>query len=140
MRSARPVYVSILSLLIIIFSTSTAVHGNVVVLPTTSAHADDEYSDEYDVKARVVRISFISGEVNLKRNGNTDWERVQLNFPLVEGDTLATTDRSRVEIQIDARNFVRIGPNSILRMVTLRDEGVALSLVEGTATIRLARF
>ena len=140
MRSARPVYVSILSLLIIIFSTSTAVHGNVVVLPTTSAHADDEYSDEYDVKARVVRISFISGEVNLKRNGNTDWERVQLNFPLVEGDTLATTDRSRVEIQIDARNFVRIGPNSILRMVTLRDEGVALSLVEGTASIRLARF
>jgi hypothetical protein len=100
--------------------------------------ADD--GDEYDVKARVVRISLITGDVNLKRSGNTDWERVRLNFALVEGDTIATDRDSRVEIQIDARNFVRLGSNSVLKIVTLRDEGVALSVVEGTASVRLAKF
>ena len=101
---------------------------------------DDDETDDYDVKARVVRISLISGEVNLKRVGNTDWERVRLNFPLVEGDTVATDAESRLEIQIDARNFVRLGPTSALKILTLRDEGIALGVFEGTAVIRLARF
>ena len=107
---------------------------------TARADDDDDADDDYDVKARVVRISLIGGEVNLKRNGNQDWEPARLNYPLVEGDIVATDKESRLEIQIDARNFVRLAANSTLRIVTLRDEGIALSVVEGTATIRLAKF
>jgi FecR protein len=107
---------------------------------TARADDDDDADDDYDVKARVVRISLIGGEVTLKRNGNEDWEPLRLNYPLVEGDTVATNNDSRLEIQIDARNFVRLAENSTLRIVTLRDEGIALSLVEGTAAVRLAKF
>lgn len=35
---------------------------------------------------------------------------------------------------------MRLESNSVLRIVTLRDEGVALSVVEGTASVRLAKF
>ena len=35
---------------------------------------------------------------------------------------------------------MRLGANSVLKIVTLRDEGVALSVVEGTASVRLAKF
>src|ERR1700730_15935797 len=131
MRSTRPVYrkLFLLLLTLLTFSTGTAI-----------ARAADGEADEYDIKARVVRISLITGDVNLKRKGNTDWERARLNFPLVEGDTLSTDRDARVEIQIDARNFVRLGANSVLRIVTLRDEGVALSVIEGSASIRLAKF
>ena len=118
----------LLSLLLITFSI------------TTTARADDEEPDEYEVKARVVRISLIDGEVNLKRHGNQDWERTRLNYPLVEGDTLATGKDSRLEIQVDSRNFVRLTANTIIRIVTLRDEGIAMSVVEGTAIVRLAKF
>ena len=108
---------------------------------TVTARADDDDEpDDYDVKARVVRISLMGGEVNLKRNGNQDWEPARLNYPLVEGDTVATDKDSRLEIQIDARNFVRLAANSTLRIVTLRDEGIALSVLEGTVSVRLARF
>src|ERR1700741_3269701 len=107
---------------------------------TARADDDDDADDDYDVKARVVRISLIDGEVNLKRNGNEDFEPARLNYPLVEGDTVVTDRESRLEIQIDARNFVRLAANSTLRIVTLRDEGIALSVVEGTATVRLAKF
>lgn len=128
MRSTRSLHATILSLLLTFFA------ANVPAL------ASDDDGEDYDVKARVVRISLIKGEVTLKRLANTDWERARLNYPLVEGDTLATSGDSQVEIQIDARNFVRVGTNSILRIVTLRDEGVALSLVEGTTSLRLAKF
>jgi uncharacterized protein DUF6600/FecR-like protein len=128
MSSSSRLYASILLLLLTIFSA-----------PLTVRAFDDE-ADEYDVKARVVRISLIAGEVSLKRKGNTDWERARLNFPLVEGDTVSTDRNSRLEIQFDARNFVRLAENTTLQIVTLRDEGVALSIGEGTATIRLAKF
>ncbi len=100
--------------------------------------ADDE--DEYEEHARVMRVSLLRGEVSLKRAGNTEWESAKLNLPLVEGDTLTSGANSRLEIQLDAHNFIRVGANSVIQVITLRDEGVALSLSEGTATFRLARF
>jgi FecR protein len=129
MRSTRLQLLLILSLFLTIFSISS------------TARADDnDESDDYDVDARVVRISLISGEVTLKRHDAEDWDAAKLNTPLVEGDTLATGRDARAEIQIDARNFVRIAPDSVLKIVSLRNEGIALSLATGTATLRLARF
>jgi hypothetical protein len=106
----------------------------------TPARAADAQADEYDETARVARVSLVRGEVTLRRAGSDEWERVRPNLPLVEGDTLATGHDSRAEIQLDARNFVRLGPDTVLRLTTLREEGVAFSLSEGAATFRLARF
>jgi hypothetical protein len=105
-----------------------------------TVRAQDDEPDDYDVKARVVRISFITGEANLKRSTNKDWERAQVNYPLVEGDTVSTGNDSRLEIQFDSRNYLRLAPNTVLRIVTLRDNGTAVGVVEGTATARLAKF
>jgi hypothetical protein len=108
---------------------------------TTAAPFDEELDDTgYEETARVVRVSMLSGDVSLRRAGSKEWEKVTLNLPLVEGDRLATGAGARVEIQIDARNFVRLGEYATLDIKTLREEGVALSLPEGTATLRLARF
>ncbi|HYN86732.1 MAG TPA: DUF6600 domain-containing protein, partial [Pyrinomonadaceae bacterium] len=108
---------------------------------TARADEEDQYEpDEYDETARVVRVSLMRGEVSLRRAGNIEWEPARLNIPLVEGDTLATGRDARVEIQFDAYNFVRVGEQSVLSVVTLREEGAALSISEGTATLRLARF
>jgi hypothetical protein len=113
-----------------------------ILLFNTAARADDDTdaADEYEEHARVLRVSLLKGEVSLKRAGEDDWSPAQLNTPLVEGDVLATGRDSRLEIQADARNFIRVGPDSVLKVVTLRDEGIALSLSEGTTTLRLARF
>ena len=106
---------------------------------TIPVRADDnDEPDDYDVKARVARISLIAGEVNLRRSGGKDWESARVNYPLVEGDTITTGKGSFVEIQVDSKNFVRVTDSAILLIVTLRDEGVALSLVEGTLVLRLA--
>jgi hypothetical protein len=68
-----------------------------LVATTVTIRASDDEADEYDVKARVVRISLISGEVSLKRKDNTDWERARLTFHWSRG-TLPTDriDRNTV--------------------------------------------
>src|SRR6266576_1169134 len=129
MRSTRPAYFTILSLFLTLFTINL-----------TARVADDEDADDYDVKARVVRISFVVGVVTLKRSGGTEVENARVNAPLVEGDVLSTDHEGRVEIQIDARNFLRLGGDSVLQITTLRDEGIALSLSQGTASIKLAKF
>jgi hypothetical protein len=105
----------------------------------TTVQAAD-YDGEYDYDVRVARISLLRGDVQIRRAGNKDWERASLNLALVEGDQLATGENSRFEIQLEADNYLRVAENSAVEIVTLRDEGVALSLPEGTLTIRLANF
>jgi hypothetical protein len=113
----------------------------ILISPAAARAADDDTTDdEYEEHARVLRVSLLKGEVSLLRAGEGEWESARLNSPLVEGDTLSTGRDARLEIQADSRNFIRVGPDSILKVVTLRDEGIALSLSEGTATFRLSRF
>ncbi|MGH9944797.1 MAG: DUF6600 domain-containing protein, partial [Pyrinomonadaceae bacterium] len=116
-------------------ATAAAPYG-----PTLEPSIEDDTGDDYEEMARVARVSLIRGDVSLRRAGSQKWERAALNTPLVEGDRLATGDDSRLEIQIDARNFIRVGSYATLDILTLRDEGVALSLAEGTISLRLAEF
>ncbi|HYO99189.1 MAG TPA: DUF6600 domain-containing protein [Pyrinomonadaceae bacterium] len=123
-------------LLLSILTTTAANPYTFAATPT----AFDEEEEGYEETARVVRVSMLSGDVSLRRAGSDKWEKASLNLPLVEGDRLATGANARLEIQIDARNFLRLGEYATLDIVTLRDEGIALSLPEGTATLRLAGF
>lgn len=102
--------------------------------------SDDVDLNKPEVTARVARISLVSGDVRLRRADSQDTETAMVNVPLVEGDQLITGKDGRAEIQIDAYNFVRIAEDSTLNIVTLRDEGIALSLPVGNASVRLARF
>ena len=131
-----------LVLLSLLFTFLAATPNPFAATPAAASAPFDEEIDDagYEETARVVRISLLGGDVSLRRAGSKEWEKATLNLPLVEGDRLATGAGARVEIQIDARNFVRLGEYATLDIVTLREEGVALSLPEGTATLRLARF
>jgi hypothetical protein len=128
MRYTRHLSLIVLALLVLLVNVATSV-----------ANVEPDRTD-YRVRARVARISLQRGDVQLRRAGSSDWESATVNLPLVEGDQLATGQDAHLEIQIDAYNFVRVSENSLLSIVTLRDEGIALSLSEGTATVRLSRF
>ncbi|PYS93462.1 MAG: hypothetical protein DMF64_04460 [Acidobacteria bacterium] len=123
---------------ILLLSTLLLTLTAVTAAARPASDEDDHY--DYDETARVARISLLGGDVSLRRAGSNKRERAALNFPLVEGDRIATGAGARVEIQIDARNFIRLGEYTTLDVVTLRPEGIALSLPTGTATLRLARF
>lgn len=89
---------------------------------------DDEQPEVTD---RVARVSFLRGNAKIRRSGSTDWENVTLNLPLVEGDEIATDRNARIEIQFNNYTHVRLDENSYLKLTTLRDEGIAVSLSLG---------
>lgn len=108
---------------------------------SVSAQESDSFEeDSPENTARVARISFIRGDVQIKRSGEQDWESATLNLPLVEGDEIATNNNARIEIQFDSQNFLRLAENSFLKITTLRDEGISVSLTEGVLSLRVFKF
>lgn len=131
MRSMKRVFWSVFVGATLIFSATA--YG--------ARYADDVEDDMVpDVTARVSRISFIRGDVQIRREGSQDWEKAVLNLPIVEGDELATDAGGRLEIQLGAFSHIRLAENSYLKVVGLKDGSVALSLSEGTLNVRLTKF
>lgn len=116
--------------------------GLALLLCAAAAYADDDVQDDVDpgVDARVSRISFIRGDVQIKRLGGQDWEKAVLNLPIVEGDEIVTDANGRLEIQLSIYTHVRLAESSYLKVVGLKDRAVALSLSEGTLNARLTKF
>lgn len=98
------------------------------------AVVDDEVPD---VTARVARISFIRGDVQIRRPGMEDWERANVNLPIVEGDEIATDANARFEIQFNSSTYMRVAENAYVKIIGLKDEGIAVSLPQGSVSVRI---
>ena len=103
------------------------------------------YSFEVDdtipeVTDRVARISFVSGSVQIKRADVDDWEKADLNLPVIEGDQIVTDVDGRIEIQFNSTTHLRLDGNSTLQIKQLTDGGIAISLSRGLGSIRLRKF
>ena len=102
----------------------------------------DDYTDDIvpDVTARVARISYISGDVQIRRADSREWEKAVQNLPIVEGDEIATSGNALLEIQLNKDSYLRLSQNSYLKFLNLKDEGIAVSLSEGILSARLFEF
>lgn len=100
----------------------------------------DDNDDVPDVTARVARISFIKGDAQIRRADGGDWEKATLNLPIVEGDEITTSGDGRLEIQFDNNQHLRLAENAYLKIVQLKDEGIAISLSLGTMSVTIKRF
>lgn len=124
--------------------SASAIFGTVPAAQTVNPPADGVVTngddDEDVVKARVARISFISGEVKIKRVDNDEWEKAVLNLPLVEGDEIATGADSRLEMQLNNHAHIRLDSEAYLKFSVLKDQGVAVSLTQGTLALRITNF
>lgn len=97
-------------------------------------------SEEPDVKDRVARISFIKGDVQIKRADSDQWEKAVLNLPVVAGDEITTAADARIEIQFGAYSLLRVAERSTLRILTLKYGLAVVGLPEGGLALTLSRF
>ncbi len=102
------------------------------------ASETDDYIPE--IKDRVARISFVQGDVQIRRADSQDWEVAVLNLPIVEGDEIATDGNGRFEIQFNSYTHLRVAENSRIKLVGLKDGGIALSVPLGTVVLRTSEF
>lgn len=110
------------------------------VLGQTSVPEMEPDDDSFEAKMRVARISYLKGRAQIRRAGSRRWERAGKNLPVVEGDELAVGRETRLEIQFDTDKFLRLEEKSFLKVLTLRPEGVAVSLPTGSLSLRIREF
>ena len=63
---------------------------------------------------RVVRLSYISGTVGVRRAGATDWTKALVNTPVQEGFEVSTSDGSFAEVEFENGSTARLGELSHL--------------------------
>ena len=110
-------------------STKKIIWTALFILPlllAAAASAEDVDDTIPDVTARVARFTFVTGDVQVRREGSQDWEKAVVNLPIVEGDEITTDARGRFEIQFSSYVHVRVAENSYLKIVGLKDGAVAL--------------
>mgnify|MGYP006171352133 CR=1 FL=1 len=93
-----------------------------------------------EVTDRVARVSYVEGDVRLRRADSEEWEKVVLNLPIVEGDEIFSEEDSRFEIQFSGVQHLRATENTYIRIVTQNDDGIAVSVPQGSVNIFLTEF
>ncbi|HET9218360.1 MAG TPA: FecR domain-containing protein, partial [Terriglobia bacterium] len=85
----------------------------------------------------VARIRVLNGDVTVRRGDSGEFVAAELNVPLVSLDHVLTDEKSRAEIQLDWANFVRVAPESEVRLAELKDRDFLIQVSSGTATFRV---
>ncbi len=97
-----------------------------------------------DSYARIVRLSYLNGDVQMDRGQGQGFERALLNMPIVQGTRLATREGGQAEIEFEDGSSVRLAPNTAITFsdLSLASDGAKISTLvmdEGTAYIDLVR-
>lgn len=88
---------------------------------------------------RIVRLSFVQGQVAIRRPGESDWTAATVNTPIEEGFSLSTTATSFAEVEFENGSTARIGQGSQVDFTELAltpqgDKINKLALNKGYAT------
>jgi hypothetical protein len=83
-------------------------------------------------RARIVRLSYIDGQVQIDRNAGQGWEKAILNMPIIQGTKLSAEQGSHAEIEFEDGSTVRlVGPAQVaFPELTLGADGKKNSLTE----------
>jgi hypothetical protein len=71
---------------------------------------DTADSDSYDSHVRIVRISYVDGEVRM--DSGHGWENVTMNVPVIERNWLQTRSDGWAEVQFEDGSLLRLPPDS----------------------------
>ncbi|HTD23004.1 MAG TPA: DUF6600 domain-containing protein [Terriglobales bacterium] len=91
-----------------------------------------------DSHARIVRLSYVEGDVQIDRADGQGFQRAFLNLPITQGSRLQTHDDGRAEIEFEDGSTLRLVPDTNLNFdqLGLRDSGAKFTFVtleQGTA-------
>jgi hypothetical protein len=91
---------------------------------------------EQDPSSRVLRASYLQGEVSFRPGNVDDWTSATLNYPLSSGDHLWTDADARAELHVGS-NAIRLGPETAFEILDLDDDHLQIRLTQGSALIRI---
>lgn len=102
----------------------SAILAVIFTVTSIGAHAESH--------ARIIRLSYIDGSVQMDRATGEGLERAILNTPVTEGARLVTGNNGLAEVEFETNSTVRVGENSEVRFIKLvvNDAGAKVNEVE----------
>ncbi|HMD85219.1 MAG TPA: DUF6600 domain-containing protein [Terriglobia bacterium] len=104
---------------------------------TSNFRAEDETQPDAQPEAQpqaqtaVGRISVIHGDVTTMHGDGGQWVPATVNTPVVPGDSVATADRSRAEVQLDFANVMRLDQRTEAKVADLEQNKIQIQLASG---------
>ncbi len=96
--------------------------------------------DPNDVAGRsVARISWMAGDVSVRRGDAGQTFAAALNAPLMVEDNVATAPGARAEVQLDYAQRARLGPDAEMRISALEADRYQLQLSRGFLSFSVLR-
>jgi len=101
--------------------------------PQQGIPPDEDTGDSPDHS--VARISYMQGNVSVRRGDSGDLVAGIVNAPLVVSDRVVTAEGSRAEVQFDSANMVRLAPATEIRFGDLQYHRYQIQIAIGTAGV-----
>jgi hypothetical protein len=89
-----------------------------------------------DPPSRVARLAYSIGDVQFAPAGESQWNRVRRNRPLVTGDRLLTGRNGRVALEL-GDSAIRINDDSAFDLLNLDDSTAQIELSQGALNLRV---
>jgi hypothetical protein len=87
----------------------------------------------------VARLSSVIGEVTKRHGEANPMVHAGAGTPLVSGDWVATAAASRAELRLDESNFLRLGPDSEVRLLQLGDRSFQVDVIRGKVSYTMLK-
>src|SRR5579859_5510606 len=84
-----------------------------------------------EAQGGVGRVSVLSGNLSTQRGDSGDWVADTINTPVMPGDTLSTGPNSRVEVELDYANILRLGDNTVAKVADLSQGRIQIQVSQG---------
>ncbi|MCU1305462.1 MAG: hypothetical protein JWN45_157 [Acidobacteriaceae bacterium] len=96
-----------------------------------------------DSQVRIVRLSYVDGDVQMDRGDGQGFHRAFLNMPVIQGSRLWTRNDGRAEIEFEDGSTTRLTPETILEFSSLsmrgEDRVTQMNLQEGEAYFNVSK-
>ena len=107
--------------------------------PMGSGPAGPGVGDQTASNNGVARLSMIHGDVSTRRGDSGEWSAAQVNAPVIAGDSVSTGDKSRVELQLDYANILRLAEHTQANISSLTRSKIQVQMGHGMANFTVLR-
>ena len=91
--------------------------------------------EKYLISAKAGGINMVSGDVTMRRQGKTEWQRLTAKDSLLSGAVVKTGADGRIEVLLNPGSYMRVAENSEFELTDAALENLRIKLTKGSAII-----
>jgi hypothetical protein len=99
--------------------------------PQAPPQEQPQAQGQQPAQTAVARLSAVHGQVSTMRGDAGQWNPGSVNTPVVPGDSVATADGSRAELQLDFANVLRLDQHTEAKLADLEQNKLQVQLASG---------